>query len=664
MQGGAATLGRRMREGLAAIAMPRRPSLSEEPLSGASQTVRQLLFSRVVLVTIISACLFAAVMIVTVRLEQRRAHEEKIVSRLQDHASIIRASLSDYDYATIDNLVGFIGPDAEISLFRIYNSHEIVIAEYAEDDAGSRDTPFVRQLTDPVSGAFLGRVEFRYRQSGSVPRDMIFIGLTAGFCILFFASFGSWIFRVVNAAVGQPLRLIHDHISQSDSTNWVGISIEGPREVRLLNDELNSLAEKLVSVARTDELTGLLNRRAMQQDLRDIVTDAHADAGEVAIFFIDMDHFKRINDHFGHGVGDTVLRKVAHILVEELDDRFRIYRLGGDEFLVVLPKPDRRTITSAASSLAAALRGEVTIEGMRHHFSASIGIATLPGDARECGDLLRCADIALYRAKGSGRNRYVYYDASQFSDNSMWIRVSDSLRRAHEQPLLLHAFQDIRHVGHPAPWGAESLLRLLDPADGRPFRADEVVRIAHELGLQNLLTRYTIANALEWLREQPGGTHVTVNLSARQLVESHRAGTLRRQVEGSGFDPSRIIVELTEDHLLHDVDLAAAIRAEAAYGFTIALDDFGSGFSALRCLTELPVAIVKLDKSLVADLHSSPKSRALFYGLVKIAHSLDLRIIAEGIETREHMEEARIAGCDLVQGYFIGRPQLRSQVMG
>ena len=382
-------------------------------------------------------------------------------------------------------------------------------------------------------------------------------------------------------------------------------------------------------------------------------------ASQIAALFIDFDHFKHINDHLGHAAGDSVLIEFAKRLTSISNSNVQAFRHGGDEFVIIIDRAEPKNINEVVARIQDILRQDFVIGDIRHEISCSIGSALYPNDALEANDLLRKADIALYHAKSQGRRIHIAFETSQLSENAAWISIANRLRNAQTEPSIYHAFQSIYATGTQERWGAEALLRV---ARGKKpddyYRPDMVMVVAHELGLHDIVANHSISNALSWLQTQPKATQVTVNLSWAQLGEEHIFDFFGSECERLDIDPARIVVELTEDQILHDQKLRNMLQRYSNHGFGIALDDFGSGFSALSCLTELPLNIVKIDKSLISSFEQKSNVRALFLGIVDIAHNLNLRVVAEGIETAEHLDEANLAGCEMVQGFLLGRPEL------
>ncbi|MCB9942211.1 MAG: EAL domain-containing protein [Geminicoccaceae bacterium] len=622
--------------------------------------IRTLLAKNIAFVTIIISITIAAASMSIFKFQQDQAERVQLQIKITNYANLIDANLRVADFATIAQLAELAAIDPDFNMVRVTNHLSTVIMEYASPDFTSSSVVERRLIWSPDPERYgHSSLEFGLRPQHFDRQDITVLAAVGILNVAACTILGAWLFHTIHARIGVPLKDICDAIENHQGDNWQQIRVNGPQEVQALGHALNTMAGDLVDRANHDALTGMANRWAMQQHLDQTIAGASRAGQRVAILLADLDHFKYINDHFGHMSGDGVLTQFGTRLGSLVDENIRVFRLGGDEFVIAIENADNRNTRETLDSLAELSSHEFEVGGMQHRLSCSVGSAVYPDDASDVQDLIRKADLALYRAKANGRHRHVAYDASQLSENAMWVAISGCLRAAVDMPLLHHAFQSIHLTNDGVCWGAEALMRLRSHELPRAnFPPDMVMRVACELGMQDFVAMKTIENALNWLCRQPHPINVTLNLSWEQIARPELREILIEQMKTRGIDPRRVVIELTEDRLLQDPMLGEVLHSYAETGVAIALDDFGTGFSSLSCLTRLPVTIVKTDKSLIWGLAHDPKARALFLGIADIAHRLNLTIIAEGIETENHLEEARSARCDLVQGFLFGKPAI------
>jgi diguanylate cyclase (GGDEF)-like protein/PAS domain S-box-containing protein len=415
-----------------------------------------------------------------------------------------------------------------------------------------------------------------------------------------------------------------------------------------------------------DSLTGLYNRRSFQDKLAQAQA-ANARSGQwAALCFIDLDNFKDINDAYGHAVGDQLLQTVAKRLREAVREEDTIARLGGDEFVVLLEDLDRDEEQAAwraqhvAEKIRVSLERPVTLEGQEVQSTPSIGITLFRGRGDAVEDILGRADLAMYHSKAVGRN------AVHFFDPAMQEAV---LARATLQRELRHGLRDgeLRLYGQPIVddkaqvVGYEALLRWQHPLRGMVSPA-EFIPVAEQSGLilpmGQWVLRQACAHLAAWARD-PQRAHWTmaVNLSARQLRQPDFVQSVQTALAETGANPSRLKLELTESLLLHDVeDTIVKMAALSAMGVQFALDDFGTGYSSLAYLKRLPLDQLKIDRTFVRDILDDPNDAAIARTILQLANSLELSVVAEGVETVAQFETLRAMGCRLFQGYHFGRP--------
>lgn len=422
--------------------------------------------------------------------------------------------------------------------------------------------------------------------------------------------------------------------------------------------ELSTLAATRQE-ARTDPLTGVPNRRAMLE-----VADRFAAARTgAALLVIDLDRFKDVNDRYGHPAGDVVIRTVSRRLQARLDGRALLARFGGDEFAVVLDHHDVEQATRVAHALREAVREPVEVTGRVVRLDASIGVAsTALGDHHD-GELLRWADTAMYAAKRDGGGVRVYDEAADARDRDS-ITLADELRtmlstdddvhgalELHYQPQL--DCTDGRVVG------MEALVRWAHPERGLLFPV-AFIDLAEQTGSMFALTERVLAQATRqaaaW-QDEGRDLAVAVNLSTSCLEHPRLLTTLDTAVAAAGLRPENLVVEITETTLMHDPRHAVAVTRDIAdRGIGVSIDDYGSGYSSLTYLNELPAGELKLDRSFTMRLTSDERTRAIVSGTLELAHHLGLRLIAEGVEDATTSDALRRMGCDRTQGYLHSKP--------
>lgn len=417
---------------------------------------------------------------------------------------------------------------------------------------------------------------------------------------------------------------------------------------------------RLEQSALYDPLTGLANRKLLDDRLRQALSEADRGEYMVALLFIDLDHFKHINDSFGHGMGDKLLRAVANHLSAGLRAGDTVARLGGDEFAVVFHKIRHvDEVAVMVQKIQALLGAPFTIDGRELHASASIGITLHPLDEGDAEGLIRNADAAMYHAKESGRNTFMFYTAELHARASRRLALESGLRHAlHREEFLLH-YQPQLDLRTGRLVGMEALLRWRHPDEGL-IPPGEFIPVAEETGLIVPIGGWVLKTAcaqikvLEKLGFPP--LRVAVNLSVQQIRHRDLIETVRRVLAETGVDPQYLDLELTESALMKGVQETTCIGALDEIGANFSLDDFGTGYFSLSYLKRFPIDHLKIDHSFVRDIATDPDDAAIVKAIIAMAHTLDMKVIAEGVETSGQLEFLREAGCDMAQGYYFSEP--------
>jgi diguanylate cyclase (GGDEF)-like protein/PAS domain S-box-containing protein len=427
--------------------------------------------------------------------------------------------------------------------------------------------------------------------------------------------------------------------------------------------ERREFEERLAYEASHDALTGLPLRKLLLDHLELALASSRRAGTHVGVLFIDLDHFKRVNDSMGHAAGDVVLVEVAERLRQSLRDGDTPGRFGGDEFVVVCPTlDDPHDVVQVADRVLERLAEPFDVDGIEVYAGASIGIAVaeLGIDAET---LLRQADTAAYRAKDHGRNRYEIFDAELRASVFARLQTEVALRQALDNDELLVLYQPIVTAVTNELVGFEALVRWDRPGHGRLAPA-EFLAVAEDTGLIVPLGRHVLSQACTqlaaWQRQRPDRPpFLAVNLSPRQLLSSDLVDDVRLTVERSSVDPRNLWLELPETLLVHDTPhLVSLLGKLRDLGVQISLDDFGTGFSSLTHLRFLPVGVVKIDRSFIFELGRNSQGTTIVGAVISLAHALGMRVIAEGVETLEQLEILRALNCDWIQGFYFSTPLL------
>jgi diguanylate cyclase (GGDEF)-like protein/PAS domain S-box-containing protein len=417
-------------------------------------------------------------------------------------------------------------------------------------------------------------------------------------------------------------------------------------------------AEEAVKfVALHDALTHLPNRVMFNERLEQAIAQAQRHAKRLAVMFIDLDRFKVINDTLGHETGDLLLREVAQRITENLRTGDMVARLGGDEFVVLLEDVgDTASIAAVAEKLIAALSANFVVAEREVHVTASIGVSTYPIDARDQRSLMRFADIAMYRAKEQGRNTFQFY-SEQINFHSLErLTLESQLRGALERDELVLHYQPVVNVQSGAIVAMEALVRW-EHAEAGLLPPGKFIGIAEETGLIVPIGEWVLHTACnqqrKWAERGLTPVRIAVNLSPRQFVHRELAQDVMRVLSMTHCDGSTLVLEITESTVMHNPGRAVALLNELKeMGIRLAIDDFGTGYSSLAYLKRFPIDCLKIDRSFVSDIPRDAGNAAITQAIVAMAHSLGLKVIAEGVETHDQLAFLREHGCDEVQGFY------------
>jgi diguanylate cyclase (GGDEF)-like protein len=439
--------------------------------------------------------------------------------------------------------------------------------------------------------------------------------------------------------------------------------------VGVMNDvtEAKTYEDQLAHQANFDALTGLANRNLLGDRLSQALMAARRGGTTVATVFLDVDHFKVVNDSLGHTVGDEFLKRIAERLRACVRETDTVARHGGDEFVLVLPgRPQGETaaieadITALMDKLLTDVARPLALSGRPMRPTCSIGVAIYPQDGQDADTLLRNADAAMYRAKDLGRNRFQFFTADVHERVRRRMELESSLRQALERDEFELYFQPQVSVSQGGIQGVEALLRWRHPERGLVSPA-HFIPFAEETGLIVPIGEWVLARACAqnkaWQDAGLPRIPIAVNMSARQCEQENVAQVVRRALEESGLEPRYLELEITESLSMANPDESVPLMQRLKdTGVSLSIDDFGTGFSNLSYLRRFPVDRLKIDLSFVREITTDPGSLAISEAIITMSHSLNLQVVAEGVENDGQLQLLGARNCDLIQGYLYSPP--------
>jgi diguanylate cyclase (GGDEF)-like protein len=455
-------------------------------------------------------------------------------------------------------------------------------------------------------------------------------------------------------------------------------TVPGREGVPLLAGTIQDVTEheeardEIRMLAYYDGLTGLPNRALFNETLQGALARARRRQGMLAVLFVDLDHFKRINDTMGHSAGDKLLEAVARRLRDvvrtedvvsrpETEEASEVARLGGDEFILLaadLELPE--DAAHVARRILEALRSPVPLPGGEVFVSASVGISIFPQDGDDVEELFKNADAALYHAKDSGRNNYQFYSPRLNAAALERLNLERSLRVALENGEFVLHYQPQVAAREGRVVGVEALVRWQHPEMGL-FAPEQFIGVAEETGLIQGIGEFVLREACSQLQAWAAAglpeVRMAVNISGRQFRDPGFLASVRAALREGGVPPDRVEIEITESVLMEEASAAVGIlESLASEGVRVAIDDFGSGYSSLAYLKRFPIHALKIDRSFIRDIATDSDDAAIVTAVVALGHALDLEVIAEGVETPVQREYLHEHDCDLMQGYIFGKP--------
>ena len=441
---------------------------------------------------------------------------------------------------------------------------------------------------------------------------------------------------------------------QDKVTNFVGVFTD--------ISQIKQTEAQLVHLAHYDPLTDLPNRLLFQSRMEHALESALRHEQHVALLLIDLDRFKDVNDSLGHTAGDELLQQVTARMRQRLRGEDTLARIGGDEFVIIMeqlanPEDAGRLAQEIIDSLTQSFRLN---SGAEVSISASIGISIYPQQGETHGELTQHADAALYLAKGEGRHTYRYYTDALTQASQQRLSLETRLRRAVEHDEFIVYYQPLIDISSGRIIGAEALVRWMDPQVGM-IMPDQFIPVAEESGLivalGETVLRAACLQAKTWSEMGFPALHLAVNLSPRQFAHPDLAGQILSILNETGFDPKKLVLELTEGALMSDGDKSVALlNTLKAAGIQLAIDDFGTGYSSLSYLRRFPLDTLKIDKSFVREIPQNREDGEIAIAIIQLAHTLGFTVLAEGVESKEQLAFVTHQKCDLYQGYFFSRP--------
>ena len=442
-------------------------------------------------------------------------------------------------------------------------------------------------------------------------------------------------------------RAVSANFAPMDDDGWL-VTLEDITEQRLVE-------AKIAYMARHDALTGLANRVLFHERLGDAVAQSHRNQ-QSAILYLDLDHFKAVNDTLGHPMGDALLREVTKRLKDQVRDTDTVARLGGDEFAIVQTAINQPyDSTALAKRLIEIISAPYDLDGNRVNIGTSIGIALIPQDGDDPDQLMKAADLALYRSKGDGRGRYCYFEPAMDAQMKARRTLELEVRKALADGEFEMFYQPLINIESRSVCGFEALLRWRHPELGLRSPKD-FIWLAEETGLINPIGTWVLRQACADAASWPDHVKVAINLSAVQFTNLRLVEDVAATLAASGLAPHRLELEITETAMLHDTDaVVATLHQLRGMGIRIALDDFGTGFSSLSYLRRFPFSKVKIDQSFVASLGVAADCDTIVAALVDLCNRLGMATTSEGVETEAQMRLLAEFGCTEAQGYLFSR---------
>lgn len=490
-----------------------------------------------------------------------------------------------------------------------------------------------------------------------------FILLLFVFCISYFLA--EYIVRPLNRILQKVNEIAEGHIGVQvfiDRKDELGMLSKGVNtmSLNLLNytDELKEKNEEIKNHAYYDFLTGLPNLRLFNKMALDFATMDNKKP--IAILFLDLDRFKFVNDMLGHSAGDFILKAASDRVRDLLEQDQTISRIGGDEFILLLPNTDNDGAKNIAEEILKEFEKPIVFKGNEFFITASLGISLFPRDSEDMEDVIKNADIAMYRAKEQGRNNYQFYSSDMIEVIQRKAVLEKGMRKALERDEFVLHYQPQINIQSGILVGNEALIRWYHPELGM-ISPLEFIPLAEETGFINMLGEWILRTACkqnkQWHDTGFPAMKVSVNLSMRQFQQANLLELITEILQETGLEPQYLELEITESIAMYNEDhVISKLQALKNTGMKIAIDDFGTGYSSLSYLKKFPIDNLKIDKSFVSDISHDSDDAMIISTIIAMARQLKVNVIAEGVETEEQLEFLRVKNCHEVQGYLFSKP--------
>ena len=430
-------------------------------------------------------------------------------------------------------------------------------------------------------------------------------------------------------------------------------------------------AEQIIKyMANYDSLTSLPNRMLLNERISAAFSDAKINKSKIALLYLDLDNFKTVNDMLGHSYGDSLLKEISNKLEWCVNDVDTVSRLGGDEFAILLPNiNDSNYIIEVVEKINGLFKKPYILNGQEFFLSVSIGITVYPddGDSGDDGDyLMNNADTAMYSAKNSGKNRYQFYNQTMKNKVIERLEMENNLRHAIERNELVIYYQPQVELKNGEISGLEALVRWITPSRGMISPMD-FIPLAEETGLIVPIGEWVLRTACEqtklWQDKGYHSLNIAINLSVKQFRQANLVESINNIILETGIEPKYVELEITETTAMENIgDIIQTLDKLKEMGVTIALDDFGTGYSSLNYLKKLPIDILKIDKDFIYDITNQKNQEEIVKIIISLAHSMNLKVVAEGVETVDKLNFLKEHNCDKVQGYYFSKPLSKEDI--
>jgi diguanylate cyclase (GGDEF)-like protein/PAS domain S-box-containing protein len=424
-------------------------------------------------------------------------------------------------------------------------------------------------------------------------------------------------------------------------------------------------AETLKYMAFHDQLTGLLNRRALIGDMEEGIKAAKKSSGEIALISIDLDRFKYLNDTLGHIYGDEILQRVAERLSEIRANNVQVYRQGGDEFMILIFETNRKQVTRYAEKILTKFTNSFYLNSHEYYISPSIGISMFPADGKDSETLIKNADEALFRVKERGKAHYQFYRSEMNSEIQNVVSLETHLRKAIEKKELILLYQPQIDLSTVKVNSFEALIRW-NCAELGMIAPNDFIPLAEDTGLIIPIGNWVIETACKqirsWNNKGYKDIRIAINISPKQFQQSNLVNTIKGNLDKYQIKPTSLEIEITEGAMGDKTETIPILKSLKEIGVTISVDDFGTGYSSLSYLKQFPIDVLKIDQSFVKDVLTNEKDAAITTTIIHLGRSLGLEVIAEGVEEAEQAEFLLNAQCQKAQGYYFAKPLVVEEI--